>query len=58
MYIRLLHVYAHLMFRALECGIGKEFECLGLNSNKYYNNHMVWKIVCVHLAFYELDLIG
>lgn len=54
--IRILHVYAHLMFRALECGIGEEFEWLGLKT--YYNNYMVWRIICVHLCFYELDLIG
>jgi hypothetical protein len=54
--VRLLHVYAHLMFRALECGIGEEFERLGLNT--YYNNYIVWQIICVHLCFYELDLIG
>jgi len=53
---RLLHVYAHLMFRALECGIGDDFERLGLDT--YYNNHMVWQIICVHLNFYELDFIG
>lgn len=55
---RLLHVYAHLMFRALESGISEEFERLGINSSKYYNNRMVWQIICIYLAFYELDLIG
>lgn len=54
--VRLLHVYAHLIFRALERGIGDEFEWLGLKT--YYNNYMVWRIVCVHLCYYELDLIG
>jgi hypothetical protein len=56
--IRILHVYAHLMFRALECGIGDEFQRLGLDNSKYYANSMVWNIICIHLCFYELDLIG
>lgn len=55
---RLLHVYAHLIFRALESGIVEEFERLGIDSLKYYNNRMVADIICVHLAFYEPDLIG
>lgn len=56
MSVRILHVYAHLMFRALECGIGEDFEKLGLKL--YYRNYMVWQIICIHLCYYELDLIG
>lgn len=54
--VRLLHVYAHLIFRALEYGIAEEFRERNLNT--FYNNYMVWRIICIHLCFYELDLIG
>jgi len=54
--VRLLHVYSHLIFRALEYGILDEFKRLGLNPTKYYCNQMIWEIICVHTAFYELDL--
>jgi len=66
---RLLHVYAHLMFRALLEGLAIEFDRLGLYTYKvengllytdrrFYANYMVWQIICVHLCYYKLDFIG
>jgi hypothetical protein len=53
--VRILHVYAHLMFRAVLYGF--DDECIKLGLLRYYDNYMVWSIICVHLNFYELDLI-
>jgi hypothetical protein len=46
------------MFRALIKGVTTEFERLGLNVDVLYSNKVMWDILCVHLCFYELDLIG
>ena len=52
--VRMLHVYAHLLFRAW---LFDYFDLLH-DEEKFWECNMMASVLCVHLTFYELDLIG
>ena len=44
MTVRMLHVYAHLIYIALAEGIGEDLNALGFGDTQYWHNAMVFHI--------------